>query len=160
MAEIFLDHKNQANFSFSNKRTRYFSRNSDSNSSLILALGYMQPWRYRDIIHTHPPPPASWHTECKTTLLLRHAISMLQTKIQVEYCLYLVCPFQLKSYFHNLLITYIFSWTVSADPNFISHYTKSLSHSPSTQEQTPNLREGKDKGSLKSLCSLIHSLVV
>lgn len=78
MAEIFLDRKNQANFSFSNKRARYISRNSYSNSSLILALSYRQPWRYRDIIHTHThSPPASWHTESKTTLLLRHAISML-----------------------------------------------------------------------------------
>lgn len=45
---------------------------------------------------------------------------------------------------------------MSADPNFISHGTKSLSHSASTQKQAPNLREGKDK----PLYSLIHSLVV
>lgn len=46
MAEIFQAHKKQVNFPFSDKRARYISRNSNTNSSLILALIYMQPWRY------------------------------------------------------------------------------------------------------------------
>lgn len=59
-----------------------------------------------------------------------------------------------------LLIMYQFSCTRSADSNFVSPDKKFLSHSVITQEHTLNLREGKDKGSLKSLHSLIYSLVV
>lgn len=57
--------------------------------------------------NTHTPQLLG--TQSKTTLLLRHAISLLSTKIQVEDSVYLFCPFQLKSYFRNLLITYILS---------------------------------------------------
>jgi len=77
VAEIFQVHKNQVNFSFSNKRPRYISRNSNTNSRLNLALSYMWPWRGREGERERDIKELLGTQNPKTTLLLRHAISIL-----------------------------------------------------------------------------------